>query len=68
MRSISVESSCYVKLARCAKFGEMRLYTSLNSSVARFYACTDLSDVAAACLPNRCSPDQNGLARRGEVL
>ena len=55
-------------LCQIGKFGEVRLYTSLNSSAARFYACTDLFDVAATCLPNRCSPDQNGLARRGEVL
>ena len=38
MKSISVESSYYVKSARRAKFGKVRLYTSLNSSAARFYA------------------------------
>src|SRR4029079_16931352 len=46
----------------------MRPYTSLNSSAARFYIGTNLSDVAAACLANRRSLDQDGLARRGEVL
>src|SRR6476646_9731925 len=55
-------------LARCAEVSEVRLYTSLNSTAARFYIGADRPDFAAACLSNRCSPDQNGLARRGEVL
>src|SRR5207342_2894078 len=50
-------------LARCAKFGEMRPYTSLNSTAARFYIGADRPDFAAAYFANPCSPDQNGLAR-----
>ena len=52
----------------CAEVSEVRLYTSLNSTAARFYIGADRPDLAAACFANPCSLDQNGLARRGEVL
>ena len=55
-------------LARCAEVSEVRPYTSLKSTAARFYIGADRPDLAAACFANPCSPDQNGLARRGEVL
>jgi hypothetical protein len=59
--------SCQDILARCAKFGDMRLYTSCNSAAARFYVCTERFDIVAACPPTVCNRGQNGPARRAKV-